>query len=57
MKLFVGLCILVAAYLFVMLQTTNTVLSQTDKLQTVYQRVADTDPDALATGRTAASPN
>ena len=51
MKLLLALTVLVAAYLYAMLHTTDMVLGQTDKLNATYQNIANTDPEVLATGR------
>lgn len=50
MKLFFALVLLAAGYTYVLLQTTDTVLSQTQHLQRTYQFVA-AHSDQLATGR------
>ncbi len=50
MKLFVVLGVLVGAYMYVVLHTTDMVLTQTQHLNATYQYVAN-NADELATGR------
>ncbi len=50
MRLFVALLILMGLYVFVLLHTTNIVLSQTQKLNATYQYVVNNSSE-LATGR------
>ncbi len=50
MKLLIVLGVLAGGYAYVLLQTTNTVLTQTQQLNATYQYVAN-NADQLASGR------
>lgn len=50
MKLFAALGLLVGAYLYMLLQTTNVVLGQTQQLSAAYQHVANNADSDYALG-------
>jgi hypothetical protein len=50
MKLLVGLLLIVGAYVYFLMYTTNIVMNQVSQLHSTYQYVAD-NSDKLATGR------
>lgn len=53
MKVLFILGVLAVSYMYVLSHTTDMVLRQTSRLQSVYQRVTEADPQWLATGRRA----
>jgi len=44
MKLFIAILMLVGAYMYMLMHTTDLVLAQTEQLSNTYQHIADYDP-------------